>query len=607
MFVGDEGRPGETKACLVMREATTRMTLSLMVPCKGKDVYVLDRIVAFLEEIGCLHGDVVVKCDQESSIQSLVDGIAKMKGIKGSGKLIIENSPVGCSASNGIAERAVQAVQGQLRVVRLALEKRYESEISAHHPILAWAVEYSSIVLNRCEIGHDGRTAYQRLKGKRVLMPGLEFGEAVIWKVDNRTGALGKLSSSWKSGVYIGVRSKSGEFVVVDSGGVWKARSIRRVPAEDRWLRKNLDMIKFLPWKDSDGNRVQSETTVVRLSPEEIARDTATSEVIPRSMYIKVSDLHEHGFTSGCPGCISIIRGRPRQGHTRSCRDRLQGILKDSDRYRAAEDRINTYLADKLEREDRERKRARSSTQEPSAKIEGDMQIEDEARMAPAEGGSSGSGISADDRKRGMQEAEATELETKRRREEADQEMAAAAGKRELEEARPGNEPKKRLTIQEALVRMNADANHIMSSHFGKPLSALERPKKGQNCQHQGGGLLLTTPLVNTRGGEALTAPPPGRNAHFRRFLDARTPFYAISMSLQQAFHRIVVFIRRVFFRIFTICRSLMVMVRISAARKMLVLLTFCLTLVVKSSTLLKCPRREKKSFESWRSESTKL
>jgi hypothetical protein len=220
MFVGDEGKAGETNTCLVMREASTRMTLSMMVPQKGKEDYVVDRVIAFLEEVGCLHGDVVVKSDQESSIRSLVDSIGKLKVIRGSGRWIPEHSPVGSSASNGIAERAVQSVQGQLRVIRLALEKRYGVEISAEHPIFAWALEFAAVVLNRCEVGHDGLTAYQRLKGKRVLMPGLEFGEGVIWKIDNRTGALGKLSSSWKSGVYIGVRCKSCEFVVADSSGI---------------------------------------------------------------------------------------------------------------------------------------------------------------------------------------------------------------------------------------------------------------------------------------------------------------------------------------------------------------------------------------------------
>ena len=58
---------------------------------------------------------------------------------------------------------------------------------------MAWAVKYAGAVLNRCEVGHDGRTAYERLKGKKVRIPGLEFAEGVLWKLDNRTGALGEL------------------------------------------------------------------------------------------------------------------------------------------------------------------------------------------------------------------------------------------------------------------------------------------------------------------------------------------------------------------------------------------------------------------------------
>jgi hypothetical protein len=101
-------------------------------------------------------------------------------------------------------------------------------------------VEFSAVVLNRLEVGHDGKTSYQRLKGKRVAMPGVEFGESVIWKPDSRGGALGKLSSAWKLGIYVGVRSKSGEFIVADSDGIWKARSLRRRPFEDRWASRTL-------------------------------------------------------------------------------------------------------------------------------------------------------------------------------------------------------------------------------------------------------------------------------------------------------------------------------------------------------------------------------
>ena len=39
-------------------------------------------------------------------------------------------------------------------------------------------------------------------------------------------------------------------------------------------------------------------------------RDEARSEEVPRRMYIKKSDVEEHGHTVRCLGCISILRGR---------------------------------------------------------------------------------------------------------------------------------------------------------------------------------------------------------------------------------------------------------------------------------------------------------
>jgi hypothetical protein len=226
-----------------------------------------------------------------------------------SGKFIVEHSPVGASQSNGVVERATQAVQGQLRSIKLAFESRCGVKLPSDHPLLAFAVEFASVILNRLEVGHDGKTSDQRLKGKKVAMPGIEFGESVLWKSDNRIGALGKLSSSWKSRIYFGIRSKSGEFVIADSEGIWKARSVRRKPFEERWGIWNLQDVKHFSWKSTESAPVSSE--IVRLDPADIIPKAVGAETIPRSMYIRTSDLHEHGFTSGCPGCVPIIRGKP--------------------------------------------------------------------------------------------------------------------------------------------------------------------------------------------------------------------------------------------------------------------------------------------------------
>ena len=164
----------------------------------------VDRVLAFLEEIGHLSGSVIVKSDQEPSLRALVEEIGRVRGTRSSGKWIVENSPVGSSQSNGVIERAMQSIEGQLRVLKLALERRWMAEIPVHHLVLAWAVEYASFLLNRFEVGHDGKTAYERLKGKRATTLAIEFGEKVLWKASHQGGALGKLSSTWRVGVYLG-------------------------------------------------------------------------------------------------------------------------------------------------------------------------------------------------------------------------------------------------------------------------------------------------------------------------------------------------------------------------------------------------------------------
>ena len=103
------------------------------------------------------------------------------------------------SASNGVVERGIQSVQGQIRVLKDALEDRWKREISAVECIVPWIVEWSAHVLNRFEVGKDGRTAFERCKGKRAKHLGIEFGEAVLWRKKPPGGALWELSVAWSN------------------------------------------------------------------------------------------------------------------------------------------------------------------------------------------------------------------------------------------------------------------------------------------------------------------------------------------------------------------------------------------------------------------------
>ena len=58
-----------------------------------------------------------------------------------------EHSAPGESASNGLAERAVQSVEGQVRTMKLALQDRNRCGISSDQPIMHWMVMHAAFLL----------------------------------------------------------------------------------------------------------------------------------------------------------------------------------------------------------------------------------------------------------------------------------------------------------------------------------------------------------------------------------------------------------------------------------------------------------------------------
>ena len=79
-FLGEENDPGNTVPVFVMRERTTRMTLAVVVPTKSTNTYIARRIVAFMKEIGVVHGDLLVKTDQEPAIMAIIEEAGRVTG-----------------------------------------------------------------------------------------------------------------------------------------------------------------------------------------------------------------------------------------------------------------------------------------------------------------------------------------------------------------------------------------------------------------------------------------------------------------------------------------------------------------------------------------------
>ena len=213
-----------------------------------------------------------------------------------------------------MAERGVQTVEGQVRVLKDALEMRLETEILSNYNILAWLVEFAGTVVNRYEVGRDGKTPYERLRGKQSRLIGLEFGEKVNFR---RTGTrMAKFDSLWSDGVFLGFRSISGEVVVGTRDGVFKTRTVQRKAYEHRWGKENLDMVGGVPWKTSpDGGDEEAIMPAIDIGMEmpEVEIPSVPTEdqrPIPRRLYIKARDIERHGATVNCKGCVATLRGQ---------------------------------------------------------------------------------------------------------------------------------------------------------------------------------------------------------------------------------------------------------------------------------------------------------
>ena len=255
---------------LVAREKSTKMTLATVVPMKGTSVeYPVRRTLTFLKEMGLEGAEVVIKSDQEPALKDLLNTIAARRTAKSKiekfdkddgpadgdasasgpptpsvGRTIHESSPAGSSQSNGLIERAIQDVEGQVRTMKLAFESHLGEKIQSAHNMVPWLVEYAAVLLNRGQVGQDGKTSYERLKGKPASLPGMQFGERLLWRTNIPAGdRRNRMDTQTSEGMYLGQRKVSGEYLVGSAEGVFRPRTVHRVPLEKRW-NDNLSLLE---------------------------------------------------------------------------------------------------------------------------------------------------------------------------------------------------------------------------------------------------------------------------------------------------------------------------------------------------------------------------
>ena len=123
---------------------------------------------------------------------------------------MMEESPVYDSRSNGEVERAIRTVQGQIRAMKDALERRYAYELRPEDHIVPWMVQHAAAIISRFHKSSDGLTAFRRARGKDYRGDICEFGEGV-WYMEAVKPGKNKFDSKWHEGIWLGIVDGSGE------------------------------------------------------------------------------------------------------------------------------------------------------------------------------------------------------------------------------------------------------------------------------------------------------------------------------------------------------------------------------------------------------------
>ena len=341
--VGDE----ETVPVQIARDVDTKMLFAHIVPRKG--LVAEHGVAQLLKDIDRLgYKKLCLKCDGEPALLAIQEQVKKIR----SDETLTENSPAGDSRANGIAERAVQSVAEQIRVVRSHLESRIKAKLPGTHAVTCWLVEHCADLLNKYQLGEDGRTAYHRLRGKSWRHEMVEFGEKVHYRVNLKSlSHQYKLEGRWGEGFFMGIKWRTGESWIATDGGIVKASAIRRVGAHRRWDAEALLRVKGVPWDHVQKDSVPGEVQVRWLDPSLLPKSSVDEDIGPKRRRARINkqDLLKHGFTEGCLGCRAMIQGGEPRNHTEACRSRVEEAMQATSegkaRVQQAKERLDMEMA----------------------------------------------------------------------------------------------------------------------------------------------------------------------------------------------------------------------------------------------------------------------
>ena len=158
---GESIRRDDKRTALVLRDRESVTTHAHTVSCKGTGgPHIVRRIIADIDGMG--HTEILLKGDGEPALTQVMEAVKARRPQQ----TILVQPPAYDPQSNGAIEKAVDQFMGQMRTLKLSVESRIGSPVSNHWKIIDWLVEHACSTINRGQVGHDGKTPFQRLRGR---------------------------------------------------------------------------------------------------------------------------------------------------------------------------------------------------------------------------------------------------------------------------------------------------------------------------------------------------------------------------------------------------------------------------------------------------------
>ena len=159
----------------------------------------------------------ILKSDGEPAIVAVREAFAICHG----GRVTPERLPRGEHQANGMAEEAGRTARYHARVLNIHLHTNIGREVEASEPIMPWLIRWAAMAVSRYSRGKDGRSPYERQKGRRCDMEVVPFGEVVLHRLPEvATERPQALEERWAKGVWLGhARASNTSLVATDNGG----------------------------------------------------------------------------------------------------------------------------------------------------------------------------------------------------------------------------------------------------------------------------------------------------------------------------------------------------------------------------------------------------